>query len=117
MAKYPSPCTKCKHETHCTGYRKCQHWLKRYFYRQKQINAFAKQVLPNNKRGKIEVKKQQSPCETCTRVKNPESCCNRNCAAWKKWYLDNQKQINGYAKKHLPDYEERKKKGIHYDED
>ena len=61
MAKYPSPCAKCKDNETCTRYRTCKPWRTRYLYRQKQINA--------------------------------------------------------YAKKHLPDYEERMKEGIHYDED
>lgn len=60
MSNYPSPCVNCPKNDHCTSYRHCQPWLTRYFYKQKQINA--------------------------------------------------------YAKKHLPDYEERMKKGIHYED-
>ena len=41
---YPSPCIKCAHNKNCTRYRVCQPWLTRYLYRQKQINAYAKNL-------------------------------------------------------------------------
>lgn len=46
MASYPSPCDKCKRNINgsCTHYRKCDKWLTRYRYRQKQINAYAKKL-------------------------------------------------------------------------
>lgn len=28
-----------------------------------------------------------SPCLTCTRVKNPGDCENKNCKVWQKWFL------------------------------
>ena len=44
---YPSPCIKCPKEgTKKCKYEVCQPWLTRYRYRQKQINAYAKKVLP-----------------------------------------------------------------------
>ena len=48
MREYPSPCDSCKYENNgsCKFYRKCQPWLTRYRYKQKQINAYAKKVLP-----------------------------------------------------------------------
>ena len=46
MANYPSPCIGCKRENDCHHYQKCQKWRTRYLYRQKQINAYAKKVLP-----------------------------------------------------------------------
>ena len=46
MREYPSPCDKCKHNDGCRNYMTCQRWLTRYRYRQKQINAYAKKVLP-----------------------------------------------------------------------
>ena len=121
MRNYPSPCDKCKREEACTYYMNCQKWLTRYRYRQKKINGYAKIHLPDyEKRREMmenQNKQQQSPCKTCTKVKDPYSCGNRNCPDWKKWYFARQKQINRYAKKHLPDYEERKKEGIHYDDE
>ena len=49
MADYPNPCDKCsrKETDNCNNYRKCQKWLTRYRYRQKQINGYAKKVLPD----------------------------------------------------------------------
>ncbi len=48
MAAYPSPCDSCwKHKKTACHYEKCDLWLTRYRYRQKQINAYAKKVLPD----------------------------------------------------------------------
>ena len=47
MSDYPSPCEKCpKDGTSKCKDKKCQPWLIRYRYKQKQINAYAKKVLP-----------------------------------------------------------------------
>ena len=47
MRDYPSPCEKCPRDgTHTCTYKECKPWLIRYLYRQKQINAYAKKVLP-----------------------------------------------------------------------
>ena len=47
MRDYPSPCDKCpKDGTKGCNYMRCQPWLKRYRYKQKQINAYAEKVLP-----------------------------------------------------------------------
>ena len=55
-ANYPSPCDKCHKKNNCTRYKNCQPWLTRYFYRQKQINGYAKKVLPDyNERIKVGV--------------------------------------------------------------
>lgn len=45
---YPDPCLTCKYDNggSCNRYNKCHKWLIRYMYRQKQINAYAKKVLP-----------------------------------------------------------------------
>lgn len=49
------------------------------------------------------------PCDHCD--KNNHRLCNyRDCAPWKIRYLYRQKQINAYAKKVLPDYDERQRK-------
>ena len=29
----------------------------------------------------------QSPCKTCTRVKDPTNCENKTCLPWRKWFL------------------------------
>ena len=46
MANYPDPCKKCERKNNCTRYMSCDPWLTRYRYRQKQINAYAKKVMP-----------------------------------------------------------------------
>lgn len=47
MRDYPSPCDKCpRNNTPNCHYTKCEPWLIRYRYGQKQINAYAKKVLP-----------------------------------------------------------------------
>ena len=104
MANYPSPCDKCKNNknNNCTSFRSCQKWLKRYRYRQKQINAYAKKVLPGMcetaAKGK-ETAKDQSPCLTCTRVRDPYNCGNKNCETWQQWFLGRWKRFNDYYKK------------------
>lgn len=30
-----------------------------------------------------------SPCKTCTRVRCPEDCENKNCRQWRAWFLEN----------------------------
>lgn len=48
MAYYPDPCLKCpRNKGYCNMYKDCQEWRTRYLYRQKQINAYAKKVLPD----------------------------------------------------------------------
>ena len=47
MRAYPSPCEKCpKDGTKECLREKCEPWVVRYKYRQKQINAYAEKVLP-----------------------------------------------------------------------
>ena len=46
MKDYPSPCETCKHDNDCNRWYKCERWKTRYLYRQEQINAYAKKVLP-----------------------------------------------------------------------
>ncbi len=46
MREYPNPCDKCEKKDNCKHFKNCNAWLTRYRYRQKQINAYAKKVLP-----------------------------------------------------------------------
>lgn len=39
-----------------------------------------------------------SPCLYCSRVKDPENCENKNCKAWKKWFLSRWDLIRGYPR-------------------
>lgn len=47
MANYPDPCEKCDRRDNCNGYKTCNAWRTRYFYRKKKINGYAKKVLPD----------------------------------------------------------------------
>lgn len=44
--------------------------------------------------------KNQSPCATCTRVKDPSDCENKNCKVWKEWFLRRWKEIHGYSSRY-----------------
>lgn len=46
MRDYPNPCDTCEHDNKCNRWNKCERWKTRYLYKQKQINAYAKKVLP-----------------------------------------------------------------------
>ena len=41
----------------------------------------------------------RSPCEGCTRVKDPASCENKRCGAWSMWFLKNWEQLRGYPRR------------------
>lgn len=47
MPDYPNPCDNCEQSEDCRQYRRCQKWRTRYLYKQKQINGYAKKVLPD----------------------------------------------------------------------
>ncbi len=34
----------------------------------------------------METNKHTSPCLSCTRVKNPADCENKNCKLWRQWF-------------------------------
>lgn len=36
--------------------------------------------------------KQESPCLTCCRVKNPAACENKNCKVWREWFCHSWEQ-------------------------
>lgn len=36
---------------------------------------------------------QNSPCFTCTRVKNPQDCENKQCPPWRSWFLRRWEQL------------------------
>ena len=43
---------------------------------------------------------EQSPCRSCTRVKNPGDCENKCCKAWCKWFLESWADIHNYYRHH-----------------
>lgn len=36
------------------------------------------------------------PCKTCTWVKDPESCENKKCQEWIKWFIDRWEDLRRY---------------------
>lgn len=88
---YPNPCDTCDKNYGCSG---CDDWKKRYRYRQKQINAFAKKAcvvkvrpLPKNKfcyDHPDDVRRwlRTSPCTGC----EAEAVCDTACPAYLRWY-------------------------------
>ena len=79
MNPYPSPCEVCT-VTHCSG-TGCVRWLTRYLYRQKQINAYARKVLPKPP--------MQDPCAACS----INESCDTPCPARLKWWDHRMAQI------------------------
>lgn len=84
MARYPSPCDKCKLKDNCTRYRTCQPWKTRYLYRQAQINAFAERLQKKPPASSIRKRKTipEGPCGTC----QYSETCNRPCSARLNWW-------------------------------
>lgn len=42
--------------------------------------------------------KYPSPCLSCTRVKDPRNCENKNCMRWQKWFLGRWELIHNYPR-------------------
>lgn len=40
--------------------------------------------------------KKPSPCETCTRVKDPEKCRGLKCPIWQTWWLEKWESVRRY---------------------
>lgn len=55
------------------GYKKCD-----LQNGQDDENGFMEGTMEN---------KNQSPCLTCTKVKDPSDCENKSCKAWREWWL------------------------------
>lgn len=36
---------------------------------------------------------KESPCASCTRVKDPHNCENKNCQVWQRWYIARWEQL------------------------
>ena len=39
-----------------------------------------------------------SPCESCTRIYDPDACENKNCKDWKAWFLRRWAAIYDYGR-------------------
>lgn len=102
MPKYPSPCDSCPSRNGpCPG-KDCDRWQIRYRYRQKQINAYAKQLVESTAIEKRnvwtyprpdEVRRylQTNPCEKCM----CRNFCKGNCAVKRKWLQATQRKQVG----------------------
>ncbi len=79
MSNYPDPCQGCGRMTKdsCMYFRNCEQWLKRYRYRQKQINGFARKYLQPK-----ENTLQKNPCESCSL----NGFCDTICKARADWW-------------------------------
>lgn len=74
MRPYPSPCNKYSRDQYtCTG---CGDWRKRYYIRQRWINAYAR---------KISKKKQEAPASPCGSCGAAE-ICDDPCKAYLRWW-------------------------------
>ena len=45
--------------------------------------------------------KYPSPCLTCTRVKDPRACENKECSAWHQWFMDRWALIHAYGRSQM----------------
>ena len=41
----------------------------------------------------------ESPCLTCTRVKDPGNCENKQCKVWREWWLKKWEEIRNGKRK------------------
>lgn len=76
---YPDPCISC---TRTACLKNCGAWKKRYLYRQKQINAYARQsgIVPDAP----VYEPGKNPCQGCRR----EETCDSICVARAKYWDD-----------------------------
>lgn len=45
--------------------------------------------------------KELSPCLTCTRVREPRDCENKNCRVWRQWFLKRWEQLRSIPKQQM----------------
>ena len=41
----------------------------------------------------------KKPCDICTRVKDPESCENKNCPQWWEWFVRRWEELRNGKRK------------------
>ena len=44
---------------------------------------------------------KKSPCICCFRVPDPANCDNKNCALWRKWFLESWDAIHNYPRQSM----------------
>lgn len=87
---YPNPCDTC---SQCTNTGGCEEWKIRYRYRQKQINAFAKNLAREYRNVKTQkftyehpdIIRQYLHDGPCAQCKAAESC-ETPCPAYWRWW-------------------------------
>lgn len=88
---YPNPCDACEKAGSCTV--GCAAWKVRYRYRQKQINAYHKQLMRPRGGSEMQVFRyehpdiirrylEKGPCEGC----KAEEVCDTPCPAYLGWW-------------------------------
>lgn len=90
--RYPSPCDSCQKATACTFGYGCMDWRIRYYYRQKQINAYYRKLLQVKPAEEATFVYQhpdlirryltEGPCKGC----KAEQVCDVPCPAYLRWY-------------------------------
>ena len=43
--------------------------------------------------------KYESPCLTCTRVRDPKNCENKTCRDWQAWFIDRWESMRDFVRK------------------
>lgn len=98
MCNYPNPCDTCPS---CTDPHGCEKWIKRYLYRQKQINAYplrAYKVEGTKEKFRYEhpdiIRRylKHSPCDGCKR----ELTCQAPCGAYWRWWDARMEWMKGW---------------------
>lgn len=90
---YPSPCDTCEKVESCRKKLGCEAWRIRYYYRQKQMNAYSRRAMrPQIVSGrsvfvyehpdKIRRYLKYGPCKGC----NAEEVCDTPCPAYLRWW-------------------------------
>ena len=93
MAKaYPNPCDTCQDAASCKHSYGCADWQIRYRYRQKQINAYASNLLQAKVTEQTKFYYQHpdevrryladGPCKGC----KAEQVCNVPCPVYLRWW-------------------------------
>ena len=52
------------------------------------------------------VTREDSPCLTCTRVKDPKNCENKTCKPWQAWFLAWWKGMQSNVRSQMPQTEQ-----------
>lgn len=92
MADYPNPCDTCEEAATCARGYGCEEWKNRYLYRQKQINARAKQQASGSREKQTSFAYEHpdlirryisgGPCAEC----KAQKVCDTPCPSYWRWW-------------------------------